>query len=165
MAGGQASPALQVLQNAPSRLPPHAKSRARERNGAGLRIFPRAMRDPIWMTEAAPSVPRRQEERSLGNSRNLVFWAILVLLMVTLFSVLQDGSGASRNGQLSFSEFMQKVESNEIREVTIDGEKIELRTSDNRRFTTVKPGGIDIVADLRNHDVIINVDTLESGIH
>lgn len=115
------------------------------------------------MTEAAPAVPRRQEERSLGNSRNLVFWAILVLLMVTLFSVLQDGSGASRNGQLSFSEFMQKVESNEIREVTIDGEKVELRTTDNRRFTTVKPGGTDIVSDLRDHDVVINVEPQERG--
>src|SRR5690606_2619516 len=98
---------------------------------------------------------------TMGNAKNLVFWAILILLMVTLFSVLQDGSGPARNGQLSFSEFMQRVESNEIQEVTIDGEQIQVRTRDNRRFTTVQPAGTDIVPDLRQHDVVINVEPQE----
>ena len=97
----------------------------------------------------------------MGNAKNLVFWAILILLMVTLFSVLQDGSGNGRNGRLSFSEFMQKVENNEVQDVTIDGEQIEIHTRDNRRFTTVQPGGADVVADLRQHDVEINVEPQE----
>ena len=97
----------------------------------------------------------------MGNAKNLVFWAILILLMVTLFSVLQDGSGGARNGQLSFSEFMQKVESNEVQDVTIDGERIDIRTRDNRRFTTVQPAGADVVPDLRANDVGINVEPQE----
>ena len=97
----------------------------------------------------------------LGNAKNLVFWAILILLMVTLFSVLQDGSGTGHNGRLSFSEFMQKVENNDVQDVTIDGEKIDIHTRDNRRYTTIQPAGTDIVGDLRQHNVVINVEPQE----
>ena len=45
----------------------------------------------------------------------------------------------------------------------IDGEQIDVRTRDNRRFTTVQPGGTDVVPDLRAHDVVINVEPQEKS--
>ena len=42
----------------------------------------------------------------LGNVKNLAFWAILLLLLVTLFSVFQDGGTTNSGSQRAFSYFL-----------------------------------------------------------
>ncbi|MEM7684239.1 MAG: ATP-dependent metallopeptidase FtsH/Yme1/Tma family protein, partial [Pseudomonadota bacterium] len=97
----------------------------------------------------------------MGNAKNLVFWGILILLMVTLFSVLQDGSGSGRSSTIPFSEFLQKVENDQVSRVTIDGENIEVITTDGQRLQTVQPYGTDIIADLREHGVAFTAEPQE----
>ncbi|MEM9060897.1 MAG: ATP-dependent zinc metalloprotease FtsH [Pseudomonadota bacterium] len=97
----------------------------------------------------------------MGNAKNLVFWGILILLMVTLFSVLQDGSGSGRNSTIPFSEFLQKVENDQVARVTIDGENIEVITTDGQRLQTVQPYGTDIIPDLREHGVAFTAEPQE----
>lgn len=97
----------------------------------------------------------------MGNAKNLVFWGILILLMVTLFSVLQDGSGNGRSGTLPFSEFLQKVEAGQVRSVNMDGETLEVTTTDNQRFKTIQPYGTDIIPDLRENDVAFTAEPQE----
>jgi cell division protease FtsH len=99
----------------------------------------------------------------LGNAKNLAFWAILLLLLVTLFSVFQDGGSTVAGQQMPFSDFLKRVERNEVAEVIIDGEKISGRTTDNQRFTTIRPEGADIVDDLRAANVTIRVEPQERG--
>ena len=53
----------------------------------------------------------------MGNAKNLVFWGVLLLLLVTLFSVLQDNSGSGRGGELDYSDFMQQVNDGRVRSV------------------------------------------------
>ena len=97
----------------------------------------------------------------MGNAKNLVFWGILILLMVTLFSVLQDGSSGGRSGTLPFSEFLEKVESDQVRSVNIDGETLDVITTDGQRFKTIQPYGVDIVDDLRAHNVAFTAEPQE----
>jgi cell division protease FtsH len=99
----------------------------------------------------------------LGNVKNLAFWAILLLLLVTLFSVFQDGSATNAGSQRSFSEFLNSVEQKEVAEVVIDGENISWKTNDNARFTTIQPEGVDIVGDLHASGVKIKVEPQERG--
>ncbi|MEM0987960.1 MAG: ATP-dependent zinc metalloprotease FtsH [Pseudomonadota bacterium] len=99
----------------------------------------------------------------MGNAKNLVFWGILILLMVTLFSVLQDGSNGGRSAKLKYSEFMQMVERGDVQRVNIDGENVEVRTSDGRRYTTVRPFDADITKDLIDQGVEVEVEPQERG--
>ena len=99
----------------------------------------------------------------MGNAKNLVFWGILILLLVTLFSVLQDGSGGQRNGQLSFSDFMQRVENGEIERVQIDGETIAIRTKSGERYSTTQPRDSNVTEKLIEADVIVDVEPQERG--
>ncbi|MEM1384524.1 MAG: ATP-dependent metallopeptidase FtsH/Yme1/Tma family protein, partial [Pseudomonadota bacterium] len=85
----------------------------------------------------------------MGNAKNLAFWAILILLLVTLFSVFQDGSRSSSGTQKSFSEFLTSVEQGDVTSVTIDGETVSGRTAQGERFTTTQPQGADILDTLR----------------
>jgi cell division protease FtsH len=102
-------------------------------------------------------------DNTLGNPKNLAFWAILLLLLVTVFSVFQGGGGSSAGTQLSFSDFLTSVEHNEVAEVVIDGENITGRMKDQTRFSTVQPRDADIVDDLRAADVAIRVEPQEGG--
>jgi len=101
----------------------------------------------------------------LGNAKNLIFWGILILLLVMLFSVLQDGGSAGRNGKLTFSEFMNRVESGEVRTVEIDGENVTGRTTTGTAFQTTKPWNYDepLVEILREQGVEITVEPQERG--
>ena len=99
----------------------------------------------------------------MANGKNLAFWAILLLLLVTLFSVFQEGGSRSAGAQIAFSDFLKAVENREVAEVVIDGERISGRTVDNRRFSTVQPPGADILGDLRAADVAIRVEPQERG--
>ena len=99
----------------------------------------------------------------MGNAKNLAFWAILLLLLVTLFSVFQDGSSTASGQQMAFSDFLRSVEQKEVAEVTIDGEKITGRMTDGSRFTTIRPEGSDVVEDLRASNVTIRVEPQERG--
>ncbi|MEM7189196.1 MAG: ATP-dependent zinc metalloprotease FtsH [Pseudomonadota bacterium] len=98
----------------------------------------------------------------MGNAKNIVFWGILILLLVALFSVMQDGSGG-RSDRLAFSEFLEKVDNGDVRQVHIDGETITVTTRDDRRYTTIQPYDAEIIDDLRAKDVEITVEPQERG--
>ena len=99
----------------------------------------------------------------MGNAKNLAFWAILILLLVTLFSVFQDGAGNSGGRSMPFSEFLNAVDRGEVQKVTIDGETISGKTIGGDSFTTVKPPEADVIADLRKANVAIDVVPQEKG--
>ena len=100
----------------------------------------------------------------MGNAKNLAFWAILILLLVMLFTMLQNGGATGEGSNRPFSEFMQSVDDGQVKEVTMDGEDITYVTIDNRRYSTVQPHDAEIVDDLRNAGVNINVKPQQRGI-
>ena len=97
----------------------------------------------------------------MGNAKNLIFWGITILLLVTLFSVLQDGNSGGRTGQLSFSEFMQKVDAGEVQRVEMDGETVNITTKTGQRYTTTRPHDAEITTELRGKGVEIIVEPQE----
>jgi len=99
----------------------------------------------------------------VGNAKNLAFWAILILVLVTLFSVFQDGTPASGGNQLSYSDFIKRAEQGQVRSVTIDGEEISGMMTNGDRFTTIQPRDSNVVETLQSHDVEIRVEPQERG--
>ncbi len=102
-------------------------------------------------------------DETLGNAKNLAFWAILILLLVTLFSVFQEGGGSNTGTSMPFSDFLNSVDRKEVAEVVIDGEKISGRMNSGTRFTTIQPRDTDIVDELRTAGVAIRVEPQERG--
>ncbi|SFH93152.1 ATP-dependent zinc metalloprotease FtsH [Albimonas pacifica] len=99
----------------------------------------------------------------MGNAKNLAFWAVVILLLVALFSVFQEGGGSNQGQRITFSDFLQRVESNEVSSVVIDGERISGRLGSGGEFQTIQPGGADVIPDLRQHGVEIRVEPQQSS--
>ena len=99
----------------------------------------------------------------MGNAKNLAFFAIVLLLLLTLFSMFQEGSVNGSSSRKEFSEFMDAVENNEVSSVVIDGENITYTTTGKGRFHTIQPRDAEIIDDLREAGVAITVEPQERG--
>ena len=75
----------------------------------------------------------------MGNTRNLVFWVVLFLLIVALFNMFSNGQSGRSDSQMSYSQFIQQVDDGKVMEVQIDGEMISVLTNDGSRYVTVQP--------------------------
>jgi cell division protease FtsH len=102
-------------------------------------------------------------DNTLGNPKNLAFWAIVILLAVTLFSVFQEGGASNAGTQVDFSEFLASVQAKEVKEVVIDGENIAITMNSGKRLTTVQPRDFDVVDVLSASNVAIRVEAQERG--
>ena len=85
----------------------------------------------------------------MGNAKNLAFWAVVILLLVALFSVFQEGGGPNQGTRIPYSDFLQRVENGEVSSVVIDGERIAGRLTSGAEFQTIRPGSTDVIPDLR----------------
>jgi cell division protease FtsH len=67
----------------------------------------------------------------LGNVRNIAFWVVLFLLILALFNLFNNSAGTVASNARSYSEFVAAVEGGSVSEVTLDGEQIRYRGTDN----------------------------------
>jgi len=76
----------------------------------------------------------------LGNSKNLAFWLVLLVLMIALYNIFNSGTSPSGGQAVHYSEFLNQVEDGKVNSVNIDGEKITFQTTAGT-FTTIQPTG------------------------
>ena len=94
----------------------------------------------------------------MGNNRNIAIWFVLFLVIVALFNVFSSGGGAMQSREMSYSEFVKSVESGQVIEATIDGEKVAFKSGDSREFTTIIPMDANVTDLLIANNVAIRAE-------
>jgi cell division protease FtsH len=89
------------------------------------------------------------------NMRNILVWAILLVLLLAMFNMLSGPSQEPAAGELNYSGFMDQVEAGEIRSATIQGETITGETTSGSSFRTTVPADANVTEALRAADVEI----------
>ena len=79
--------------------------------------------------------------------RNLALWAIILLLLIALFNLLQAPAQQGASSEITFSELMRSADAGEVESVEIAGEQITGVTQDGSRFVTYAPPNADGLAD------------------
>ncbi len=96
------------------------------------------------------------------NFKNLIMWAIIVLLSVGLFNMFQDPTKINaENNKLPFSNFLNEVEAGRVVEVQIQGNNITGVLADGKTFKTYSPNYPELVEKLSSKDVSIIATPLE----
>lgn len=75
----------------------------------------------------------------MGNARNFAFWIVLFLLMIMLFNMFSTGQNTSSARSVTYSDFIDRVENNQVSRVTIDGERLVFVGSDGQQYSTIRP--------------------------
>jgi cell division protease FtsH len=99
----------------------------------------------------------------LGNARNLAFWVVLFVLVISLFNLFGNGQTAQQSNEKSYSEFVQAVDSGSMVEARIDGEKLFYRGSDNRSYMTIIPADADVTNLLIESGVSLTAEAQEQS--
>ena len=99
----------------------------------------------------------------MNISRNLILWAIILVLIVALYNLFQAPTSRSPSRELSFTEFMASVEGNEVNSVTIQGNNITGQARDGTQFRTYAPDDPTLVATLRSNGVDIKAMPRSDG--
>ena len=81
------------------------------------------------------------------NIKNLIMWAIIVLLSVGLFNMFQDPKKLILK-IIPFSNFLNEVDAGRVVEVQIQGNNISGVLSDGKTFNTYSPNYPELVDKL-----------------
>ncbi|HJV58764.1 MAG TPA: ATP-dependent zinc metalloprotease FtsH [Methylomirabilota bacterium] len=87
--------------------------------------------------------------------KNLALWMVIGLIVILLFQLFQQNQAP--RGEIVFSDFLKKVESGEVREVTLKGNNVSGRMSDGSSFRTFTADYPDLVKSLKDKGVKIDV--------
>lgn len=96
-----------------------------------------------------------------NGGRNLLSWVVIVFVLVVVYELFSEVNVAS--SKIGFSDFLDKLETNQISEVVIRGNTLEGRTVDGQHFSTLAVAYPDIITDLRTHGVKFTVARKDSS--
>jgi cell division protease FtsH len=94
--------------------------------------------------------------------RTLILWIAIFVVVIVLWNTFQ--AGRVNRVELSFTEFLEEVSAGQIADVTIRGQQITgtfkegNRHGDGGEFTTFAPEFPELVAELREADVLIKAE-------
>jgi cell division protease FtsH len=75
--------------------------------------------------------------------RNFALWVIIVLLALALFILFQQPGYRTTSQDISFSQLLNEVDQDRVRDVLIQGSEIHGTLSNGRSFQTYAPPGSD----------------------
>jgi cell division protease FtsH len=81
--------------------------------------------------------------------KNLVLWLVIAAVLLTVFN---NFSAQQKTQAMNYSQFIELVQGGQVKQVVIDGLSFDIETTDNRRYTTVRP----MVEDPKLMDELIN---------
>jgi cell division protease FtsH len=87
--------------------------------------------------------------------RNFALWAIIVLLVLALFTLFQNPGQRATSQDISFSQLLNEVDQGRVRDVVIQGPEIHGTFTDNRGFQTYAPNDPSLIQRLYGKGVSI----------
>ncbi|MBV7394293.1 ATP-dependent zinc metalloprotease FtsH [Mameliella sediminis] len=99
----------------------------------------------------------------MGNARNIAFWVVLFLLILALFNLFSGGGTTLQSREVSYSDFVRAVETQNVSSVTIDGEQVRYRSSEGQDFVTIKPEDAELTNLLLDNNVPVKAEAQEQS--
>ncbi len=107
----------------------------------------------------------------MGNARNFAFWIVLFVLILALFNLFSNGQSGLASSQTTYSEFIAAVEGDNVKSVTLDGEKLIYQAADGKIYQTIVPRdaevtqlliaeGVEVTAEAQQQSGFMNLVTL-----
>ncbi|MFZ0810090.1 MAG: ATP-dependent zinc metalloprotease FtsH [Bradyrhizobium sp.] len=90
-----------------------------------------------------------------ANLRNFALWVIIVLLLLALFTLFQNPGQRAASQDISFSQLLNEVDANHVRDVVIQGPEIHGTFTNGSSFQTYAPNDPSLVTRLYNGKVQI----------
>ena len=99
------------------------------------------------------------------NLRNLAIYGVIIVVLIALYSVLNPGAHSTASaGEISYSQLLQKVDSDQVKDVVLRGETVQVHDVAGRRYTVTTPGSQDdLLKRLEAHGANIQVQSAQTS--
>ena len=98
-----------------------------------------------------------------SNIKTVIFWVVLIGLALSLFMVVKNSQGP-KDLTLSFTDFMNKVDSGMVADATVDGNDVNGTLKDSRQFKTTIPVNYpDVYKKLTDRQVAVTIKPINSS--
>jgi cell division protease FtsH len=92
-------------------------------------------------------------------AKNLLLWVVIAIVLMSVFNNFTATQSTPR--AMAYSDFLEQVQSGQVKEVVVKGRTIDGVSTDGHRFTTYSPGDDGLVGDLLNNNVEIKASPPE----
>jgi cell division protease FtsH len=99
----------------------------------------------------------------VGNARNIAFWVVLFVLILALFNLFSGGQSNMAARTISYSDFMARVEADQVSSVILDGERVLIRGADGNQYVAIKPVGEEIAQSLIAKGIEVRAEAQEQS--
>src|ERR1700733_1905654 len=77
------------------------------------------------------------------NLRNLAIWGVIIVVVVGLYTMMNQGAQKGVSGEVSYSQLLSMVDSGHVKKATLRGETVEASDADGKPVTAVTPSNQD----------------------
>jgi cell division protease FtsH len=95
--------------------------------------------------------------------KNIAVWVIISLVLVAIFNVFQGSSSKNTANAIAYSDFLARVNAGEVREVSIQGDKISGASSSGVPFYSFIPKEDELANKLSEKGIKVTSEPLENG--
>jgi len=96
--------------------------------------------------------------------KTVVFWVVIGLSALLLWTVIQQGRSGQKDAEVNFSQFMSDVDSGNVHEVTVDGMQLRGKHRDCSAFHTTVPANYpEMIKELQGKGVVMTFRDANSG--
>lgn len=74
--------------------------------------------------------------------KNLVLWLVIALVLMSVFS--NFGPAAQQTKKMQYSQFLEKLQSRDVKQITVDERNLNWTTNSGDAYTTYTPVGYDL---------------------
>ena len=94
----------------------------------------------------------------MNIGRNALLWVLVGLLVLMLFNIFQGSATRGPQQQLTFSQFIERVDNGQVRDVSLQGQNVFGTTTEGQTFQTYVPAnGFDLTQHLIDKGVAVTV--------
>ncbi|HPU14659.1 MAG TPA: ATP-dependent metallopeptidase FtsH/Yme1/Tma family protein, partial [Polymorphobacter sp.] len=94
--------------------------------------------------------------------KSLGLWFAILLVLVVVVSVIQGPSASTSGKLMAYSDFMNKVDEGQVKNVEIRGQELLGKLDNDEEFRTINPGDNQLIQHLRAKNVRFDAKPEES---
>lgn len=98
-----------------------------------------------------------------NNFKNLIIWAIMIIVLFSIFSSTEEKAKKLAYPEIPYSEFINQSQQGSVSEVTIVGSDIFGENSNGSKFYTYIPANTDAVADIKDSNIVIQAKPVDNS--
>ena len=95
--------------------------------------------------------------------KNIAVWVVISLVLIAIFNVFQGSSSREQGSVIAYSDFLARVNAGEVREITIQGDKISGASSNGMPFYSYVPKEEDLANRLSEKGIKVTSQPPEGG--